>query len=109
MGASKNELFSAQQNELARIARVLSHPARIAIVQHLIKVDSCIGNEIVESIPLSQPTISRHLKELKDVGIVTGTISGTRINYCIDKERWEEVKGTFGRLFTQSIRSRECC
>ncbi len=99
MGATKSDLFTDKQNELADIAKVLGHPARIAIVQYLLEVNACIGGEIVDHIPLAQPTISRHLKELKSVGIIKGTIDGTSISYCINGERWKAIQGLFNALF----------
>jgi ArsR family transcriptional regulator len=75
MGVTKSELFTAKQNELANIAKALAHPARIAIIQHLLRVNAWIGGEIVEVLPLSQPTISQHLKELKKVGLRLNKIS----------------------------------
>ena len=76
MGASKSESFSVEQNEIANLFKALSHPARIAIVDYLLSVDSCICGDIVNEIPLAQPTISQHLKELKNVGIIKGTVEG---------------------------------
>ncbi len=108
MGVTKAEKFTAPQNELARIAKALGHPARIAIVQHLLKVDNCITGELVEEIPLAQPTISRHLKELKAVGIIHGTIEGTRVNYCIDGRRWRAVQYLLNSLFDEYVPSRDC-
>ena len=99
MGVTKTELFTDEQNRLADIAKVLGHPARIAIVQYLLKVNACIGGEIVDHIPLAQPTISRHLGELKSVGIIKGSINGTSISYCIDGERWKEIQTLFNDLF----------
>lgn len=109
MGATKSDLFTEKQNELADIAKVLGHPARIAIVQYLLEVNACIGGEIVEQIPLAQPTISRHLKELKSVGIIKGTIEGTSINYCINGERWKEIQGLFNALFETYRSGDDCC
>ena len=99
MGLTKSENFTAQQNDLAMIAKVLGHPARIAIIQHLLKVDSCIGGDIVNEVPLAQPTISRHLKELKAVGIIKGTIEGTSVNYCIDGLKWRAIQAKLNELF----------
>ena len=76
MGITKHELFTTRQNELASIAKALGHPARIAIIQYLLKVNACIGGDIVSELPLAQPTISRHLRELKDAGIIQGTVEG---------------------------------
>lgn len=109
MGLTKSENFSIQQNELAQIAKALAHPARIAIIQHLLKVNECIGGDIVNEIPLAQPTISRHLKELKEAGIIQGTIQGTRMNYCIDARRWREIQMLFNGLFDTYILDRDCC
>ena len=83
MGLTKSDIFTDEQNKLADLAKVLVHPARIAILQHLIKVNACIGGDLVNEIGLAQPTISQHLKELKRVGIIQGTIEGTSICYCI--------------------------
>jgi ArsR family transcriptional regulator len=99
MGLTKAENFTTAQNELATIAKALGHPARIAIIQHLLQANACICNDLVGEIPLAQPTISRHLKELKAVGIIQGTVEGTSMNYCINGERWKEIQGLLGGLF----------
>lgn len=109
MGASKADLFSEQQNELAQLTRALAHPARIAILQHLLKVNACISNDLVMELPLAQPTISRHLSELKDVGLIKGTISGNRVNYCIDAQRWQEVRQLFQAFFGIDPDPQSCC
>ncbi len=99
MGISKTELFSTQQNELANIAKALGHPARIAILQHLIKINGCICNDLVAELGLAQPTISQHLKELKNAGIIQGTIEGTSICYCIAPETWNKYRTLFSGFF----------
>lgn len=109
MGASKAQLFTASQNEMANIARALAHPARIAILEHLLKVNACIGGEIVEEMPLAQPTISRHLKELKAVGLIQGTISGNAVSYCINSERWKEVQQMLAIFFNADPSRQSCC
>lgn len=109
MGLTKAENFTREQNELASIAKALGHPARIAILQHLLKINACICNDLVDVIPLAQPTISRHLKELKSVGIVKGTVEGTSMNYCIDGERWKEIQGMMGALFARFQSFEDCC
>ncbi len=109
MGLTKTENFTNQQNELAQIAKALGHPGRIAIIQHLLKVNQCIGGDIVSEVALAQPTISRHLKELKNIGIIKGTIEGTSINYCIDAERWREIQQLLNRLFDTYVLDRDCC
>lgn len=109
MGATKSESFTREQNELAAIARALAHPARIAIIQHLLKVNACIGGEIVEELPLAQPTVSRHLRELKEVGIIKGTVEGVRVHYCIDRVRWEEIRLLLGALLAGEVDEQSCC
>lgn len=109
MGVTKSNLFTEKQNELADIAKVLGHPARIAIVQYLLEVNACIGGEIVEHIPLAQPTISRHLKELKTLGIIQGTIEGTSISYCINGTRWKEIQSLFNTFFNTYQSEDSCC
>lgn len=81
----KNRKYSASQIQMATIAKALGHPARIAIIEHLVKVDSCICGEIVDVLPLAQSTVSQHLKELKDAGLIKGDVEGNSICYCIDK------------------------
>lgn len=109
MALTKTSNYTEVQNKLARIARVLSHPGRVAILQHLLKVDGCIGGEIVEQIPLAQPTISRHLKELKVVGLIKGDIEGNRVNYCIDPGGWAEARDALLSLFDQPVGAPDCC
>ena len=108
MGLTKTENFTLSQNKLAVIAKALGHPARIAIIQHLLKVNSCICGQIVDEIQLAQPTISRHLKELKAVGIIKGTIEGTSVNYCIDSTKWREVQSLFNDLFDTYVLDQNC-
>jgi len=108
MGLTKTEAFTATQNELASIAKALGHPARIAIIQHLLKVNRCICGDIVNELPLAQPTISRHLKELKAVGIIKGTIEGTSISYCIDGEKWREIQFLLNNLFDTYVPDQDC-
>jgi ArsR family transcriptional regulator len=87
MGITKTESFSTQQNELANILKALAHPARVAIIDYLLTVDECICSDIVNELPLAQPTISQHLKELKNAGIIKGSIDGKSICYCIDEKK----------------------
>lgn len=108
MGLTKTEAFSIDQNELAAICKALGHPARIAIVQHLLKVNSCICGDIVDELPLSQASISRHLKELKTVGIIQGTIEGTSVNYCIHGEKWREIQRLLNGLFDTYVADLNC-
>lgn len=111
MGLTKSEIFTDQQNKIAQIAKVLGHPARIAILQHLFKMNSCICGDLVEEIGLAQPTISQHLKELKNLGIIKGSIEGTSVCYCIDQEKWIEVTTLFKDFLNQNsaCSSGDCC
>lgn len=99
MGITKTDGFSESQMRLAQLAKVLGHPARIAIVQHLIKVNKCINSDIVEELPLSQSTVSQHLKELKQAEIIKGDIEGNSICYCINAEAWSALSTIFNGLF----------
>lgn len=91
MGASKAEAFSEEQQEFAILAKALAHPARIAIVQYLISVDTCICGDLVNELPLAQPTVSQHLKELKSAGIIKGNIEGNAICYCINTDKIQRL------------------
>lgn len=92
MGLTKHDSYTPEQNRVASLFKALGHPARIAILQKLIATDCCICRDFTDEIDLSQPTISRHLQELKSAGIIAGTIEGTRVSYCIDPARWGEVQ-----------------
>lgn len=92
MGLSKTTLFTNKQNELALIAKAFAHPARVAIIEHLVKANKCINSDLVEDLGLAQATISQHLKELKSIGIIQGTIEGTAMSYCIDPSVWNSIK-----------------
>ncbi|WP_066218362.1 ArsR/SmtB family transcription factor [Formosa haliotis] len=111
MGITKTEIFSDRQNEIARIAKVLGHPARISILEYLIKSTTCVCGDLVEEIGLAQPTISQHLKELKNAGIIKGTIEGTSVCYCIDAEKWNAIQDKLNMFFTQDIScsKTDCC
>lgn len=111
MGVTKTDLFSSKQNELAAIAKAFAHPARIAILQHLLKINACINGDLVQELGLAQATISQHLRELKDLGIIQGTIEGVSVSYCINPDRWEEIKILFQNLFDQYkiCDASDCC
>lgn len=109
MGVSKTEHFTDKQNEIATLAKALGHPARIAILDYLLKVNTCICGDIVNELPLAQPTISQHLKELKNAGIIKGTIEGTAICYCINESALEEIANYFAQIFTRLAEKKNCC
>ena len=109
MGLTKSEIFTDKQNKLAGMMKALAHPARIAIVQHLIKANACICGDLVDELGLAQPTISQHLKELKNAGIIQGTIEGTSVCYCIEPKTWASFQKEFGALFAAYKGGDSCC
>lgn len=108
MGLTKTGEFTRTQNELAAIAKALGHPARIAILQFLVKTRSCVCGDIVEELPLSQSTVSQHLKELKNAGLIKGNIDGPSVCYCIDEKGWNKAKAQLGD-FMESFLGQDCC
>jgi DNA-binding transcriptional ArsR family regulator len=101
MGLTKTELFTLHQNDLANLARALAHPARIAILQHLLRANTCINSDLVEELGLAQPTISQHLKELKALGLIQGTVEGVRMCYCIHPENWKRAGALMAAFFEE--------
>ena len=107
MGTTKSELFTERHLELAKAAKVLAHPARVAILEYISQQDACICNDLVDVIGLSQPTISQHLNEIKKIGLLQGNFEGKNLCYCIDQEGWKELQESF-RLFFDRIHQ-NCC
>lgn len=109
MGVTKTENFTQEQNAIAAVAKVLGHPARIAILEYIIKSQSCVCGSIVDEIGLAQSTISQHLKEMKRVGLIQGKIEGTSVCYCVNLETWDSFKKQFNKLFDSAMGGIECC
>lgn len=109
MGRTKTEIFNEQQNKIALWAKALGHPARIAIIQHLCKLNACVCGNLVEEIGLAQPTISQHLKELKNLELIQGTVEGTSVCYCINPEKWNEMKTEISEFLNQYSPKSNCC
>ncbi|HET8810620.1 MAG TPA: metalloregulator ArsR/SmtB family transcription factor [Flavobacteriaceae bacterium] len=110
MGITKTEIFSQQQNQIATFAKAFAHPARVAILQHLFKINTCICGDLVTEIGLAQPTISQHLKELKNLGLIQGNVEGTSVCYCIDPKKWKEMKSAMAGFLDQDLSAfEECC
>jgi DNA-binding transcriptional ArsR family regulator len=109
MGATKTEQFTEQQVRIAKIAKALGHPARLAILEHLINANECVCGDIVDELPLAQSTVSQHLKELKEAGIIKGRISGVSVCYCIDAKTWKESEEIFKALFESYKDKADCC
>jgi len=98
MGATNTDHYTDRQNAIATLAKALGHPARVAIIEYLLKVDTCICGDIVNELPLAQPTVSQHLKELKVAGLIKGSIEGSAVCYCIDKAALNKLRGYFGGI-----------
>lgn len=109
MGLTKTEIFTDKQNRLATLMKALGHPARIAIIQHLIKANACICGDLVDELGLAQATISQHLKELKNVGLIKGTIEGVSVCYCIDEKVWKQYKKEMEVFFVAYEMKDGCC
>ena len=109
MGVTKTDLFTDNENEIAIAAKALAHPARVAILNCLLKTNVCINGDLVQELGLAQATISQHLRELKDVGLIQGTIEGARVSYCISHKRWQEVQNTFNDMFNKYADKETCC
>ncbi|MBX2841720.1 MAG: metalloregulator ArsR/SmtB family transcription factor [Flammeovirgaceae bacterium] len=109
MGITKTEGFSEETNKMAEVLKAIGHPARLSIMEYLAKSPSCICGDIVDELPLAQPTISRHLSELKKVGLIKGNIDGKNICYCIDEEGWEAVKSFVATLSGIIENKKSCC
>ena len=109
MGLTKTEEFTIKDNKIAAYAKALAHPARVAILQMLLKKQACICGDIVEELPLSQSTVSQHLKELKESGLIKGEIEGAKVCYCIDEKEWENAKTYLNTLFDSHQKGKGCC
>lgn len=109
MGVTKTENYTEEQVELSKLLKVLGHPARIAIVQSIIRTNACVCGDLVTEIGLAQSTISQHLKELKSVGIIQGTIEGTSVCYCINKNTWKRLQSSLGVLLNSVEAEPDCC
>lgn len=109
MGLTKTEMFTDLQNEISLFAKVFGHPARVAILQHLFKIDTCVCGDLVNEIGLAQPTISQHLKELKHMGLIKGNVEGTSVCYCINSKNWTKMKEIMSQFLNQDISKKEDC
>ena len=109
MGITKSEEFTIKQNKIAKYTKALAHPARIAILELLTKKQSCICGDIVDDLPLSQSTVSQHLKELKAAGLIKGEIDGAKVCYCIDEKEWESAKTYLTSFFAVYTNKNKCC
>lgn len=109
MGITKTDFFSEEQNDIATMFKAIGHPARVAILDYLLKVNACITGDIVNELPLAQPTISQHLKELKNAGLIKGAIEGNAVCYCIDEKGVEKLQSYFGNILSTLKSRKGCC
>lgn len=109
MGITKSEHFTEAQNEMATVFKALGHPARMAIIDYLLRVNSCVCGDIVNELPLAQATISQHLKELKAAGIIKGSIEGASICYCLDESKIEHLIAFFSSIQKALTKQSKCC
>ncbi|MEI6488169.1 MAG: metalloregulator ArsR/SmtB family transcription factor [Bacteroidota bacterium] len=109
MGATKTEHFTDKQNEIATLAKALGHPARVAIIEYLMKVNTCICGDIVNELPLAQPTVSQHLKELKSAGLIKGSIEGNTICYCVDLKALKKIQNYFAKASDKLEKIKSTC
>jgi DNA-binding transcriptional ArsR family regulator len=109
MGASKTDHFTAEQNQISTLAKALGHPARVAIIEYLLTVQACICGDIVNHLPLAQPTVSQHLKELKNAGLIKGEIDGNAICYCIDENVMHQLQNFFNDISNKLINKNSSC
>jgi ArsR family transcriptional regulator len=108
MGLTKTDTYSTEIIELSGIIKALGHPARMAIVSYLANTPNCITNDIVEELPLSQATVSQHLKELRNVDLIKGDIEGTSVCYCLNTEKLNKVISYFSEIMKVSDKFK-CC
>lgn len=109
MGLTKTEIFTEEQNRLAIMLKALAHPARIAILQQIVKANACICGDLVGELGLAQATISQHLKELKNAGLIQGTIEGVSVCYCIEPGAWKLLSERLGNFFSAYNQTPNCC
>ncbi|MBX2948664.1 MAG: winged helix-turn-helix transcriptional regulator [Crocinitomicaceae bacterium] len=110
MGSTKTDLFSTEQNEIAALLKAIAHPARIAILEYLVKVDTCICGDIVNELTLAQPTVSQHLRELKNAGLIKGNVEGTAICYCVDQSKIARIQAYISDISSKlNHKTDQCC
>ena len=109
MGIAKSEIFSDKQNLIANFAKAFGNPARVAILQQIFKANTCICGDLVNEIGLAQATISQHLKELKRLDIIKGTVEGTSVCYCINQETWNAMKNVLTEFLDMDSNPSNCC
>lgn len=105
----ENKEYTMKQEQLARFAKAIGHPARVAILEFLAKQDTCFFGDIHEVLPIAKATVSQHLKELKEAGLIQGEIETPKVKYCINRENWKVASGLFAEFFGQCVYKKENC
>ena len=105
----KEKQYTAEQEQIARFAKAMGHPARMAILSFLTKQESCFFGDIHEELPIAKATVSQHLKELKDAGLIQGEIETPKVKYCINRENWKIASMLFAEFFGQCLCEKERC
>ena len=110
MGISKTNDYAESTILIAKYAKALSHPARVAILHVLLKKQACVCGDIVDELPIAQSTVSQHLKELKEAGLIKGDIDGASVCYCIDLNEWKKAKEVLNNFFKEAkLMPNKCC
>ena len=109
MGLTKSDEFALRDNRIARYAKALGHPARVAILRLLVQRQACVCGDIVDELPISQSTVSQHLKELKEAGLIKGEIDGPRICYCINEKEWDAARSAITEFMNAFAANNACC
>ncbi|GGE43893.1 ArsR/SmtB family transcription factor [Psychroflexus planctonicus] len=109
MGTTKTRLFTEEANAIANFARAIAHPARITIINRLLQTETCVCGDFVEDLGLAQSTVSQHLLALKKAGIIQGTVQGPSTCYCLNPEKWNELKNSLGNFIHQEVALKSMC
>ena len=109
MDTDKNNEYNIDNEQLARFAKAMGHPTRITILHFLASMDSCYFGDIHNELPIAKATVSQHLKELKDAGLIQGEIETPKVKYCINKENWEKAQTFFETFFAMRKEKTGCC
>lgn len=105
----KDKDYTTEQERIARYAKAMGHPARIAILDFLASQESCFFGDIHDELPIAKATVSQHLKELKEAGLIQGEIEGPKVRYCIDKENWAKAQQLFAKFYDKKYVKKICC
>lgn len=105
----KKRDYTADSEQLARFAKALAHPARITIIEYLASQDSCFFGDIHDELPIAKATVSQHLKELKDAGLIQGEIEPPKVRYCVNRENWDLAQKLFCSFFENCCTDKKIC